>query len=686
MPKSLEHKIILFAFIILSLTTLATAGVNIAGFRHDYIQAQILRNQSIGQAMKSSVEKVLVLGIALRDIPGLDEKCRDVVLANPEITYAVITTRDGHVGHSSDPAFAEIRLPVNPHTQASYTTQLQMGAQQFYDTATAVRSYDGSIAGYIHIGLPTANVTHKVYSMALKSGAVFVVFLSFSFASVIFFVKRCISTPIAALLTGVKAVARGDFKISLPPLATNEFKELGDKIEVMAIALASRDAELRNNYTELAATHDQLRHSFKKLEELSGELEKSKELYKTLLEDAGDAIIVLDQNETVAIVNKKAEEFLGYSVDDLLDKHISAILILLHAENIQHILQVIQAARSGQPVAEEITIATKQQTQVIGQLHIGCIRTGEKTLLQVIIRDVTRERELMNNLERSASELTHLNQMKDSFLGMASHELKTPLTVIMGYTELLSQDMVGDDLSPTVSEMLQHISTAALRLNSIVRDMIDVSMIDRKKMALKLEPIEMNQLIEQAVDEQRLFFVMRKQTVKFSLEHTLPTLHGDRSRLMQLLANLINNAIKFTPDAGVISVSSRTRDLLRSKQHPLTEATPPLLHIGRKPHRYIEIAINDTGIGIDKEEQLRIFDKFYEAGNIEEHSSGTVAFKSRGAGLGLAIARGVVEMHGGDIWVESPGYDPLLSPGSTFFILLPLDPLKGDGTIDYMQL
>jgi hypothetical protein len=86
---------------------------------------------------------------------------------------------------------------------------------------------------------------------------------------------------------------------------------------------------------------------------------------------------------------------------------------------------------------------------------------------------------------------------------------------------------------------------------------------------------------------------------------------------------------------------------------------------------YIEISVIDSGIGIAPDEQKTIFDKFYEVGELEEHSSGKVAFKSRGAGLGLTIVRGVVDMHGGTVWVESPGYDPERFPGSTFFVLLP---------------
>jgi signal transduction histidine kinase len=94
---------------------------------------------------------------------------------------------------------------------------------------------------------------------------------------------------------------------------------------------------------------------------------------------------------------------------------------------------------------------------------------------------------------------------------------------------------------------------------------------------------------------------------------------------------------------------------------------------GRNLKQFIEIIISDTGIGIDKDDQRRIFDKFYEAGNIEEHSSGKVAFNTRGAGLGLSIAKGIIDMHGGQLWVESPGYDPQTCPGSSFIILLPIE-------------
>jgi signal transduction histidine kinase len=269
--------------------------------------------------------------------------------------------------------------------------------------------------------------------------------------------------------------------------------------------------------------------------------------------------------------------------------------------------------------------------------------------------------------------------MKDSFLGLASHELKTPLTVIMGYSELITTDM-ADRVDKTVLEMVVNIANAAARLDNIIKDMVDVSMIDEKRLQLKMEDIQLNRLIESAVSELRFFFSMRNQEVVVNLDETIPTIKGDALRLMQLLSNILGNAIKFTPDGGRITVATSAKYLLRGV--PGNESTPS----GREHHLFLEITVTDTGIGIDREDQMRVFDKFYEVGNIQEHSSGKVAFKAKGAGLGLSIAKGIVDMHGGEIWVESTGYNPERLAGSTFHILLPVNPMLGEDIADYSRL
>jgi signal transduction histidine kinase len=182
------------------------------------------------------------------------------------------------------------------------------------------------------------------------------------------------------------------------------------------------------------------------------------------------------------------------------------------------------------------------------------------------------------------------------------------------------------------------------------------------------------------VNELRFFFSMRKQEVVINLDESIPTLRGDALRLMQLLSNILGNAIKFTPDGGRITIASSAKYLLRGVTPAESQAA------AREHHLFLEVTISDTGIGIDRDDQMRVFDKFYEVGNIQEHSSGKVAFKAKGAGLGLSIAKGIVDMHGGEIWVESTGYNPERLPGSTFHILLPLNPMLGENIADYSKL
>ena len=122
----------------------------------------------------------------------------------------------------------------------------------------------------------------------------------------------------------------------------------------------------------------------------------------------------------------------------------------------------------------------------------------------------------------------------------------------------------------------------------------------------------------------------------------------DPERIMQVFRNILNNAIKFTPDGGKIKIN------------------------GRKLSGFVEVTVSDTGIGIDPEDQALIFEKFGRVGNSALHSSGKTKFKGGGPGLGLHIAKGIIETHGGAIWVESPGYDEIRCPGSTFHILLPI--------------
>jgi signal transduction histidine kinase len=179
--------------------------------------------------------------------------------------------------------------------------------------------------------------------------------------------------------------------------------------------------------------------------------------------------------------------------------------------------------------------------------------------------------------------------------------------------------------------------------------MIDVSMIDNDLLALNFHPVWFNRLFDVLTSELSEFVRERKQILEIiDFPGCNEMTFGDPERLMQVFRNILTNAIKFTPDGGTIKVT------------------------GRKLPGFIEIVVSDTGIGISVDNQQEIFDRFSQLGNTSLHSSGKTKFKGGGPGLGLHIAKGIVEAHGGAIWVESPGFDEERCPGSTFHILLPL--------------
>jgi len=254
-----------------------------------------------------------------------------------------------------------------------------------------------------------------------------------------------------------------------------------------------------------------------------------------------------------------------------------------------------------------------------------------------------------NQLKQVQETLERLDRSKSDFIAVAAHELKTPLTLIEGYTAMLREARRHEDLPPAEVEMLDGINAGARRLKTIIDDMIDVSLIDNNLLQLNFQPIWVNRLL--AVIRSELEPAARERRQVFDIhnfEGSDEMTFGDPERLLQVFRHVLSNAVKFTPDGGCITVN------------------------GRKLPGFIEVVISDTGIGIAQEDQSIIFDKFTRLGNISLHSSGKTKFKGGGPGLGLHIARGIIEAHGGAIWVESPGYDEEKLPGSTFHILLPI--------------
>ncbi len=258
-------------------------------------------------------------------------------------------------------------------------------------------------------------------------------------------------------------------------------------------------------------------------------------------------------------------------------------------------------------------------------------------------------RERTKELQKIKDELERIDKAKSDFIRIAAHELRTPLTLIQGYVGMLTAE--GFPEKERFRSILQGLNKGIARLESIIRDLIDVSYIDAEVLTLSIQPVSMPQIFQSLVVEFQPALQSRRLNLTISGLEELPQVEGDPQRLRQVFYNLLSNAIKYTPDGGSITV---TGNLIKGETD------------------FVHIAIKDTGIGIPPDKLERIFDKFYRVEDFKHHSTSKTEFKGAGPGLGLTIAKGVVEAHGGKIWAESPGYDEERFPGSTFHVLLPV--------------
>lgn len=284
------------------------------------------------------------------------------------------------------------------------------------------------------------------------------------------------------------------------------------------------------------------------------------------------------------------------------------------------------------------------------QSRTGITSTDEiGTLASTFDNMTSKLQERTQQLEKANETLKQIDKTKTNFIQISAHELRTPLTLIMGYSQMLKQDTNKD---PELQKLASGILEGAERMSDVVDSMLDVSRIDSDSLFLRKTSIKIEAVIKKVQKGFVSAFVERNLTFTTEGLEKLPAFSADPDMLQKVFYHLIMNAIKYTPDGGEVKVVGKYRN-------------------GKKPPE-LEVSVVDTGIGVDPSKKDAIFEKFHQTGEVLLHSSGKTKFKGGGPGLGLAIARGIVQAHGGKIWVESKGYNEEKLPGSKFIVSLPL--------------
>jgi PAS domain S-box-containing protein len=375
--------------------------------------------------------------------------------------------------------------------------------------------------------------------------------------------------------------------------------------------------------------------------------------FRELLEAAPDAIIEIDREGHVVLMNVVAEKVFGYTREELLGKSMDVLL----PENLRAAHRHHRAGYWARPVTRPmgmdlvLNAQRKDGTTFPVEISLSPVHSEDGMGVTAIIRDITDRKqtedrlrslreEYTQELELRNEEIEQANRLKSEFLANMSHELRTPLHTVIGFSELLIEELKGP-LNEDQRRFVTHIRKDANHLLDLINDVLDLSKIEAGKVKLRREAVDIGAVVQDVLSSIRpecgTKGILVEEEGIFDCQ-----VSADRLRLKQILYNLLSNAVKFTPRGGGILVAVK--------------------RLGS----YAQVAVSDTGVGIPVEEHDSVFDKFHQVG-------AATSGMREGTGLGLPITRRLVEEHGGRIWLESePG------KGSRFTFTIPLATETGE--------
>jgi two-component system phosphate regulon sensor histidine kinase PhoR len=488
------------------------------------------------------------------------------VLADSERPGDAVATMDNHAQRP------EVRAALQGRSGTSVRRSDTLGASLIYVAMPLVR--EGRVVGVLRLAEPIASVTasyERLRGAALAGGAVALLVA----LGIGLFVAGRVTRPVVEMQDVARRMSEGHFEVRAPARSPDEIGTLGRSLNVMA----------------------------GRLREKIGDLEHEQAKATAVLDAMVEGVIATDAHDHIILINERARGIFGLGPARIERR---PFLEVVRNVNLHDVLVRGREAGDGSMVSQEIRLA--EPADRVLQVHaVGLRFRGAERGVVMILHDIT--------------ELRRLEQVRTEFVANVSHELRTPLTAIQGYLETLLDGALEE--REHARRFLEIVFRHTERLGRLTDDLTDLSNIELGKVSLRLEPSSVADIAESALAIIAPRASAGQVKVEARLPADLPQVLVDRDRLSQILINLVDNAVKYTPKGGSVTVEGRVDE-----------------------HGMVEVAVRDTGVGIPRADLPRLTERFYRVDKARSRDLG-------GTGLGLAIVKHLVLAHGGELHIES---------------------------------
>lgn len=472
---------------------------------------------------------------------------------------------------------------------------------------------------------PEVKILSLTFESLLKIALVFAVAIyPPTIVFVVYLIVRVVLNPIKDMNATAKQIAAGFFGAKLKIHSNDEIGELATTFNQIIQNLINSVQNTADSYREVMLREEELKANLKILEEA-----KAKD--EALLTSIGDSVFAIDKSETIFLFNKAASQISGASVEEAKGKNFKQILNFqltkeTSTQSEGHAYSFIDQALKGEKAisSANLEIVSRSGKEIPISTSAAPILDKDQNILGVVVvfRDITHEKEL--------------DHMKDEFVSIASHELRTPMTAIRGLVSMILEKDFGE-INPRLKAPLEDVASSTLRLINLVNDLLDVSRLEGDRVKLRVKEVNLAKSIEDSLH----LFKPLAQEKKIDLTSEVAkklTVLADPDKVQEILSNLIGNSLKFT-DKGSIQITTVVHEKL------------------------VYIGVRDTGVGISLADQKKLFNKFQQIGS-------RVRGRPVGTGLGLYISRELAKKMGGELWIEKSHENQ----GSNFVFSLPLAP------------